>query len=194
MLLLLAVGLVAQFRPGGSVTRVSEAPDDLGYQVLPKADSATVTYYCWGPSRRQGSALSLTVTTTTNANPGAMTITSHGFNQYATPIVLISGATGNWTPINGLHILTYVDANTMSIDVDTSSFGAWGSQSIAMTTYAVRETDTLWAIKKIVTSGGATVFSGWASGAANANETSRLPGGRPEMGLACASRASYGYQ
>lgn len=183
--------------PSGTVTRSSEAAADIGYQIVPKLDSSTVNYYCYGPSRRP-SSLTLTISTISEANPGAATVTSHGFNQYATILVRVSGATGAWAAINGLRVFTYVDANTLSIGVDTTSFGAYMGQTPTFTTFATRETDELWAIKKITLDGlGNLVWSGWASAAALTSQVSsnvNLVGGQPRYTLACASRATYGYQ
>ncbi len=195
---LLAQATPPNYSPQGTVTRESTAPGAPAITVIPKADSATVTYYCYAPSQRpqQVGRLSLTVSTISNANPGVATITSHGFNQYATISVLITGATGNWAPINGIRILTYVNANTLSIGVDTSGFGAWGAQSITVTTLAVRETDTLFSIQKVITDSGtgATLYSGWANNEAQAvNDNGKLKGGTADFAYACASRASYGY-
>lgn len=71
------------------------------------------------------------ITAATNANPVHLTITGHGWplnigaTATATKVgLIIAGATGNWTAINGNILATVVDANTVSIPVDSTSFGS----------------------------------------------------------------------
>lgn len=195
--LLFAATMFAQTQhiPQGALERESEAFGDIGYQVIPKLDSATVNYLCGAPSQRPTAKL-LTVSAITLANPGVATITGHGFSQYATPLVYITGGTGDWAAVNGLRILTYVNANTMSIGVDTSAFAAFGAQVLVVSTMAVAETDEFWGIKKVILdASGNTVWSGWASSAPSSvtNGNPNL-GGRPKYSFACASRSTYGFQ
>jgi uncharacterized protein (TIGR03437 family) len=69
-----------------------------------------------------GQAVTIDITAATNANPVAFTAADHGLVTGQS--VSISGATDNWTPVNGTFFVTVIDANTFSIPVDSSNFGA----------------------------------------------------------------------
>jgi hypothetical protein len=64
----------------------------------------------------------VSVTAATNANPAALTSTAHGLTTGQK--VTISGATGSWVPINGTWAVTVTGANTFTIPVDSTAFGA----------------------------------------------------------------------
>jgi len=83
----------------------------------------------------------------------------------------------------------------MLIDVNTTGFAAYAGQTPTFTTYAIRESDALFAIKKIVFDATpAFIWSGWAGDVADATSTSGLLGGTARMDKACSLRASYSYQ
>ena len=65
---------------------------------------------------------SQTITAVTNANPAQMTSTGHGFSN--SDHVYITGFTGNWLPANGTWVISNVAANTFTIPVDSTGFGA----------------------------------------------------------------------
>jgi hypothetical protein len=79
-----------------------------------------------------GSGVQTAITAATNANPAVLTITGHGWPATFTanpgvPVVVqlqITGATGSWAPINGGHPATVIDANTVSIPINSTAFGA----------------------------------------------------------------------
>jgi hypothetical protein len=187
------------FNPPGNVTRTSQAPADVGYQTAVDVVSATVSYFGYAPSTSP-SPITLTVTGITKANPGVVTVTSHGYHANATPLVYITGATGEWAAINGLHVFTYASANTFTIDVDTSGFTdtyASPAQTPTYTTRAVRTTDPYWSIYKQIKDGsGNVIWTGWASGLkdATATNSNKNLGGSSQFKFAWGSRASYGYQ
>lgn len=75
-----------------------------------------------------------TITAATNANPTSLTSVGHGL-QTGNPVT-ISGATGNWTPINGTFSITRTGADTFTIAVDATTFGALtGSPVIGAKTF-----------------------------------------------------------
>lgn len=92
----------------------------------------------------------ITVSAISNANPGSMTATAHGFYYLATAVqklgVWISGLTANWAPLNGWHVLTPTSANAIATDVDTSGFGA-PTGTIVVSTDAPRASASIWAIQ-----------------------------------------------
>ena len=72
-----------------------------------------------------GDSTTKAITAATNANPTVLTAASHGFSTNDKIRLNISGATGNWTPINGATVtITVIDANRFSVPVDATSFGA----------------------------------------------------------------------
>lgn len=81
---------------------------------------------------------STAITAATNASPVQLTATGHPL--YNGQRVYISGATDNWTPINGLFIATVTGFNTFTIaqldgtPVDSTTFGALtGSPTVGST-------------------------------------------------------------
>jgi hypothetical protein len=75
-------------------------------------------------SSSSGSNLTTAVTSCTNANPTVCTVTGHGLSLGTVYSATFSGATGSWTPVNGSHALTPIDANTFSMPINATSFGA----------------------------------------------------------------------
>jgi hypothetical protein len=70
-----------------------------------------------------GSGTDRTITAVTNANPGVVTSVAHGFN---TGDVIIHKVAGGMTNLNMLPCtITVSDADTYSLGVDTTSFGAF---------------------------------------------------------------------
>ena len=74
---------------------------------------------------------SITITAATNANPVSLTSVGHG--QMTGTVVVISGATGNWTPINGTFTITVTGADTFTIPVNSTTFGALTGSPVAAT-------------------------------------------------------------
>jgi hypothetical protein len=69
-----------------------------------------------------------TITNITQANPAQVTSTNHGLNNGE--IVAISNVVG-MTQVNGnTYIITVVDANNFTLDVDSTAFGAYVSGGI----------------------------------------------------------------
>jgi len=66
---------------------------------------------------------SIQITAATNNNPARLTAFGNGFVSGTTPTITISGATGNWTPLNGTFVVKIIDSNTFSVPVDSSKFG-----------------------------------------------------------------------
>ena len=71
-----------------------------------------------------GSNQTTAITAATNASPTVLTVTGHGYVVGSTFNINITGATGNWTAINGNFTATVVDANDLSIPVNATSFGS----------------------------------------------------------------------
>lgn len=178
------------------VNQVATAPP-LATQTVLVYSGTNLTYQCITRSI-QPNARSVTVSTATNASPVVFTATAHGFDYQSlattTPAIKIVGATGGWTGINGVWVATPTSANAFSIAVDSTAFGAWGAQSVAVTTYAPSLAAKVWSIFALVYDAtGKLIWSGWGSEVGGAAATN-LPGGATAANLACSSRTSYSYQ
>lgn len=64
----------------------------------------------------------ITISAATNANPVVFTANAHGLSTGDG--ITISGGTGNWAAVNGSWTITVTGANTFSIPVDSTTFGA----------------------------------------------------------------------
>lgn len=108
-------------------------------------------------------ATKVSVSSATNANPAVLTSTGHGFNTISRPSVTISGATGNWAAINITTIATVIDANTFSIPVDSTTFGALAG-TVVFTTTAPRQTVAEWAVMRYFYTGTNLISKVWLLG------------------------------
>jgi len=88
--------------------------------------------------QNNGTASQKTITGITQANPGVVTATAHGFTNGLK--VFIEGVNGMDAVRSSVaarsYAVTVVDANSFSIGVDTSGFGAWTSGGHAFPTVA----------------------------------------------------------
>ncbi|MFI5461061.1 MAG: hypothetical protein ACHRXM_37110, partial [Isosphaerales bacterium] len=71
-----------------------------------------------------GSNLTTTISAASNAAAAVLTSVAHGLPVGTTYSASFSGATGNWTPINGIHAIIPLTVDTFSIPVDSTTFGA----------------------------------------------------------------------
>jgi hypothetical protein len=98
----------------------------------------------WPPS------FPISITAATNATAVVFTSASHGFNLNSRPNINITGATGNWTPVNtgaGKYVVaTIIDANTFSIAVNSTGFSTL-TGTLTFTTTAPRLNQPQWAVK-----------------------------------------------
>jgi hypothetical protein len=94
----------------------------------------------------------LSISAASNANPVVFTSTGHGFSTLQLPLVTISGGTGNWTAVNGTFTATVIDANTFSIAVNSTSFGALAG-TVVFDTTAPRTTQSIWSVVKFTYTG-----------------------------------------
>lgn len=190
--------LRAQTAVEGITVRESEGPRPVAYQRLFFYTGTNLDYACYtrstqiGPSGPQ--AISLTVSTASNANPVSLTATGHGLNSSSTPSVKITGATGNWAGLNGVWVATVTGANTFTVPFNSVSAGSFSGQTLTVTTYAPKTSASVWAIQKTVyDASGNPIFSGWASNPGGAAAVD-LVGPTPQMNLVCDNRATYSYQ
>ncbi|HXI85266.1 MAG TPA: hypothetical protein VNL17_14390 [Verrucomicrobiae bacterium] len=137
-------------------------------QTINAFSGANLTSSCYARSVDPNSGIrkntSVAVSAATNASPVVLTSTGHGFALGSRPNVTIAGGTGNWTAINGTFTATVVDANTFSIPVDSTAFGALAG-TITFTTTAPRSTQAEWAVKLFAYDGsGNNIGAFWMNG------------------------------
>lgn len=156
--LLLVGSLSAQ--EGTLVTQTDGPPRDFYTKYF--FASGTTIYAC--STKASGELTSQSVSAITNASPAVLTIAGHGFNTSAKPQVTVSGGITNWAPINSTFIATVIDGNTLSIALDTTTFGAV-TGTILLKTTAARTTRPVWAVQKLDSDvGGNPVAAQWALG------------------------------
>jgi hypothetical protein len=173
--------------------KLSQQPENIAYTQILVYSGSAVSYICTAQSLQPQSQIA--VTTISNANPGSATSTGHGIfynaNGTAKIVAFISGATGMWTPINGTHVLTPTSANAFNLDVDTSTFGAWGAQSVIITTKAPLITKAIWTVQNFVSdSSGNPIFIAYRADATTSS-LGTLGSGSTRPNSTCAASAAY---
>jgi len=126
---------------------------------------SSVIYSCYAQSTETSRRpkISVSISAATNANPVVFTSTGHGFLLTARPQVVVSGATSGWTSINGTFTATIIDANTFSIPVNSTSFGALSGTVVFYTT-APRLGVAEWAVQLFGYSGSNLTNLTWLGG------------------------------
>ena len=188
---LLVCALMAQ--SDSPVATISGGNANVGYQNIYVYVGSNLTYQCRAASRQAVQTLP-TISAATNANPVVLTITGHKLDYQSlttsTPVITISGGTGSWSGINGTFVFTPTGANTGTIPVDSTAFGALAG-TFVVTTRAPRTTLPKWSISHFAyDASNNLIWSGWATDPTLAP----TPGGSPSQSFACDLRAQYGYQ
>lgn len=86
---------------------------------------------------RSGSNLTTAITAATNAAAAVLTSAAHSFPTGAILPLTISGFTGNWTPLNGIHNATVLGVDTFSVAVDSTTFGAMAGSPVYLSGAAI---------------------------------------------------------
>ena len=164
ILMALPLGLWAQ--ADSPVATISQGAANDGYQSIFVYASNNLTYLCKARSTQNVLQTLPTISAATNANPAALTITAHGLDYQSlatsTPVITITGGTGNWVAINGTFIATPTGANTVTIPVDSTAFGAL-TGTFVVTTRAPRTTGLYWSITHYAyDASNNLIWIGWA--------------------------------
>ena len=175
----------------------SAGPPPWGVQVIFDYAGGPNLVYTGYAMSDQGRSSTVTVTAASNASPVSFSAASHGFNYAsgatATPTVCISGATGNWTPINGCFAATPTSANAFTIPVDSTTFGAL-TGTLVVTTRAPRTSQAVWSISKdVYDNTNKLIWSGWASTPGGAG-SSTPSAGNTALNNIFDNRATLSYQ
>lgn len=194
--LLLAASVFAQ-RNATPVNQVA-GPPPYAIQCIYDYAGGTVLAYIGCASSVQTRPTTITVSAATNASPVSFTATAHGFDfqgstATTSPSVCISGATGGWVGINGCWVATITGANTLTIPVDSTAFGAFAGQTITFTTLAPLTSQAVWSVQKIVYDAtNRPIWSGFASLPGGAGSTTQVSGSTA-MQFIWANRTSLAY-
>lgn len=161
---LFSLSLVAQTIPETVLSQ--GAPNTAWEHVYNYDGSNNVTSIC--TARAQVTTgirptIFVAVTAATNATPVVFTATGHGFAVSARPKITLSGFTGGWVTANGTFTATIINANTFSIVLDSTAFGAMAGSPIFNTT-APRSTVSEWAVKVIAYTTTFPIWDGWLAG------------------------------
>jgi hypothetical protein len=147
--------------------RLSQGPPDVAYQLVRTYNVGnTIAAVCYSPSIGTSlrSQRAIAISAATTANPAVFTSTGHGFTLSTRPMITISGATGNWTPVNGGFVATIINANTFSIAIDSTAFGAL-TDTLTFTTTAPRQTIAEWSVLRyFYDANGNEISRSWLGG------------------------------
>lgn len=152
------------------VTRLSQAPTDIAYQRVNAYDgSHNIISTCYSPAidiTGIRARTNVSISAASNANPVVFTSTGNGFTLNTRPLITIKGATVGWVTVNGTFTATVIDANTFSIPIDSSAFGAL-SGTLSFLTTAPRQTVAEWGVIRYFYAAGTSdqISSVWLGGA-----------------------------
>jgi hypothetical protein len=162
--LFLAVGSCLFAQPE---VRLSQGAPQEGYQAVYATDgSGNVISVCTSQSIDNTGIRARTkvsISAATNANPVVFTSTGNGFTLNTRPNITISGATVGWVTVNSTFVATVIDANTFSIPIDSTAFGAL-SGTLVFTTTAPRQTVAEWSVVRYFFSGTNILSRVWLGG------------------------------
>lgn len=197
LLALFVITIAPLIAQDGQQVNESEGPPYRAYQKLFYVSGTNIQYICVAQS--QSKTTPITVTAASNANPVSFTATAHNLGDYGnlgatvTPIVKITGGTGNWTVINGTWTATPTSADAFTIPVDSAALGAL-TGTLVVTTMSPRHNEAVWSVQKFMYDGSNNLTgSGWAQLPGGAGATS-LNGGSTGLGFKCSLRATLAYQ
>lgn len=105
------------FRANGTALNASLAVTRAPKISLFNSGAGTYTNFTLGMSLS-----TVTITAATNAAAVVLTVVGHGLSTGDG--ITISGGTGNWAAINGAWTITVTGANTFTIPIDSTTFGA----------------------------------------------------------------------
>lgn len=151
--LILGLGMAAlACAQDGTPVNISQGPPRTPYQAIYgytlSGSIYNLVYACYSPSNLAEGfrhETQIAISAATNANPVVFTSTGHGFNLNSRPSITIQGGTGNWAAVNGTFTATIIDANTFSIPVNSTAFGAV-TGTLTFNTTAPRLNQLEWAV------------------------------------------------
>jgi hypothetical protein len=155
--------LLAQEAPPVSL---SPGPPAVPFELVYNYTSTNVTSICYAASMSTTGNRELTfhsISAATNASAAVFTTTAT-LNQNTRPTVIISGATGNWAPVNGTFVATPTGAHTFSIPVNSTGFSTL-TGTLAYQSTAPMLDDPFWAVELLTYNGSNNVVGiAWLNG------------------------------
>ncbi|MCC6398821.1 MAG: hypothetical protein IT282_17545 [Bacteroidetes bacterium] len=168
-LLILALLAFPAFGQNCQIGSTSGNPP-TGCQRILGYSGANLIYLCQARSV-QPQATKMTVASATTASPVVFTISGgHGFDLSSLPTITLTGGTGNWTAVNITATATIINSTTLSIPVDSTSFGALAG-TVVISTYAPLNTSSVWSVMKLVYSGDNLIWTGFVGGSPGERNT-----------------------
>lgn len=149
----------------------SSSSPPTGCQRILGYSGTNLIYVCQARSV-QPSTSRMTVSSATNANPAVMTISGgHGFDLSSLPTVTLSGGTGNWTAVNITTTATIISTTTLSIPINSTSFGALAG-TVVISTNAPLNTSSVWSVMKLVyDASNSLIWTGFVGGSPGERNT-----------------------
>lgn len=143
---------------------LNEGPAEQPWVIIQYIVSGNAEYLCWAAPQQPTAQALPTISSATKANPCVLTITAHKLPVGSRANITISGVTGTgWTALNTTLVATYVDANSVSVAVDSSGFGTLGGTIVVSTTYPTTDR-ACWQIKHFSYDAAANqIHSGYAN-------------------------------
>lgn len=171
-----------------------QSPDTKSTQQLLYYSSTNLIYLCEALAVQPNRAL--VVSSITNATPAVITFTAaHNIGDYTNlgatvnGIIKITNSPAGWTGLNGTFIAIVASATTLSVAVDSTSFGTLDTVP-TVTTTAPSNAFGIWSIRKFFYDGSNNLItSAWL-----AVQGQNTIASSKSYDKACASRASYGAQ
>jgi hypothetical protein len=115
-----AIDQIAYIKAGTSAYPLAAA---LTMPSMAAASSYNTRFVGYATS--QGDRGLLTVSAATNAAAAVFAVTGHLLGTSGTITLCdVKGGTGNWAAVNGVQTIALLDANTFSVPVDSTGFGA----------------------------------------------------------------------
>jgi hypothetical protein len=113
--------------------------------------SGNTTYIC--KAKSFATERTVTVSAVTAGAITLLTATGHGFDSEQRPMIRITGSTGaNWQNLNASWPATYVDANTLSVALNSTGYGSY-TGTISVKTNAPSTLQPVWKITRANTDG-----------------------------------------
>lgn len=156
----LSLSLLAQSGGTGVVT-TDGPPRDWHTKVYTNTSGAL--YICYTKQDSQQTTLTSITPSSTSTTTTLTFGSAHGFSLRSYPSITLSGMTGSWAALNGVHRATVVSSTVITVPINSSGFGAV-TGTLSAVTKAARLTQPIWGVKVLFTSisSGLPEFEGWA--------------------------------
>lgn len=164
------------FGQSGAPVNQTDGPPPVATQKLLFYSGANLERICTAFSIQPASEeTSISISAASNANPVSFTSTAHGMSTDTRPQVIVSGGTGSWAAVNGTFTATPTGANTWTIPVDSTAFGAV-TGTLVFTTRAPRTGRNVWAVQFFVYDvSNNQVSATWKGGSTSMSTTCTAP-------------------